>query len=71
MAKKPGDNKALQPGSNKMVKVRILPLRGIGGIGGPGDEGMLPEDQALQYVADGYCEIISNEEPQTVQTTAQ
>lgn len=66
MAKKPSVNKAVTPGENKMVRVRVLPLRGIGGIGGPGAEGFLPEDQAMLYVADGYAELVKDE-PSTIE----
>lgn len=69
--KKSIENKKIEPESNKMVKVRILPLRGIGGIGGPGAEGVLPKEAAERYVAEGYCVIVEDEPPTVVGSSAQ
>ena len=62
MAKKPTENKGLMPGENKtigMVRVKILPLRGIGGYGNAGDEVMMPDYEADYYVREGYVKIVS------------
>lgn len=45
-----------------MVKVRILPLRGIGGYGHAGDEVWMSRDEAAYYESDGYVEILKVEE---------
>lgn len=44
-----------------MVKVKILPLRGIGGYGTAGDEVWMPEAEAEYYKRDGYVEILKEE----------
>jgi hypothetical protein len=59
--KKPVANKSKVPGR---VKVRLLPGRGIGGIGGPGTEAWINKAEADQYVADGYVEIIQKAKEQ-------
>jgi hypothetical protein len=68
MADKPKANKAMTPGANKQevaaerkVKVRINPLRGIGGYGNGGDEVWMPKAEADQYVAEGYVTILKVE----------
>lgn len=72
MAKKPEENKAYTPPENKadfveheveagMVKVRILPLRGIGGYGHAGDEVWMSADEAEYYKREGYVEILKVE----------
>lgn len=60
MAKTPTQNKSLSGG---VVRVRIRPLRGIGGYGNAGDEVMMPADEARAYQADGYVDILG-EQPQ-------
>lgn len=42
----------------KKVKIRILPLHGIGGIGNAGDVAWINADAAAIYVREGYVEII-------------
>jgi hypothetical protein len=42
----------------KKVKVRILPLHGIGGIGNAGDVAWINADAAAIYVREGYVEIV-------------
>lgn len=48
----------------KKVKVRILPLKGIGGVGNAGDEVWMSESDAQYYVREGYVEIIPTEAAQ-------
>lgn len=50
----------------KKLKIRILPLRGIGGIGKAGDTALLPEDEAEYWVKEGYAEIIAHDEAEVV-----
>lgn len=64
MAKKVNEAK-----KEKRVKIRILPLRGIGGIGSAGDTAWLPIDEAEQWVKDGYVEIISTDEPEPIESS--
>ena len=42
----------------KKVKVRILPLKGIGGVGNAGDEVWMSEGDAQYYVREGFVEVI-------------
>lgn len=42
----------------KNIKVRILPLHNIGGVGNAGDEVWMSEADAEIYVRDGYVEIV-------------
>ena len=47
--------------ADKQIKVRILPLHNIGGVGNAGAVvWMMPED-AEMYFRDGYVEYISDE----------
>ncbi len=67
MAKKPPKNKGkqaplLNKGDEKMVKVRIRPYRGIGGVGGPGTETMMSLALAQEYARDGYLDILKEDE---------
>jgi len=67
MADKPKANKAVTPGANKQdvlerqVKVRINPLRGIGGYGNAGDEVWMPESEAAYYEQETYVTILKEE----------
>lgn len=45
----------------KKVKVRILPLKGIGGVGNEGDEVWMNESDAQYYVREGFVELIETE----------
>jgi len=45
----------------RKVKVRILPLKGIGGVGNAGDEVWMSESDAQYYVREGFVEIIEAE----------
>ena len=40
------------------VKVRILPLKGIGGVGNAGDVVWMSEADAEMYVRDGFVEVV-------------
>jgi len=44
-----------------MVHIRVLPYRGIGGVGGPGTVTQMEKALAEQYEADGYVEILNKE----------
>ena len=46
--------------AEKKIKVRILPLHGIGGIGDEGDVVWLPESEAQYWVKEGYVEIVTD-----------
>lgn len=50
----------------KMVKVKILPLHNIGGIGRAGDVVWMVEKEAAIYVEEGYVEIV--DQPHTTRT---
>ncbi len=47
--------------AEQKVKVRILPLKGIGGVGNAGDEVWMSIDDAQYYVREGFVEVIENE----------
>lgn len=55
------EDKAAKPEAHKggMVRVRVKPLRGVGGVGGPGTEALMPREQAEQYAREGYVEILT------------
>ena len=40
------------------VKVRILPLKGIGGVGNAGDVVTMSAADAEMYVRDGFVEVV-------------
>ena len=40
------------------VKVRILPLKGIGGVGNAGDVVWMSEADAEMYARDGFVEVV-------------
>lgn len=46
---------------NEVVRVRILPGRGIGGYGKGGDVVVMTRDEAERWVREGYVEVISNQ----------
>lgn len=52
----------------KKVKVRILPLKGIGGVGYAGDEVWMSEAEAKQYFEDGYVEYVEEAPAPTLTT---
>ena len=68
MAYKPKANKAQVPVENKQdtaerqVKVRIRPLRGIGGYGNQNEEVWMPENEAAYYASEGYVDILTDKE---------
>ena len=41
------------------VKVRILPLKGIGGVGNAGDVVWMSAADAEMYVRDGFVELVA------------
>lgn len=47
--------------SEKRVRIRILPLRGIGGIGGPGAEAWVTAEEAKRWVEGGYAKLATDE----------
>lgn len=55
--------------SDKMVRIKIKPLRGIGGIGGPGTVANIPKKDAKHWVEEGYAEYFK-EKPQVVNSSA-
>lgn len=57
--------------AEKMVTIVVLPLRGIGGIGGPGSRGRVPLSEAKQWEKDGYARIVKDDEDKLVKSTAQ
>jgi len=44
---------------DKKVKIRILPLRGIGGVGSAGDTSWMTKEEADYWVKEGYVEILN------------
>ena len=44
------------------VRVRIKPLKGIGGIGNAGDEVMMTPEEAEMYFRDGYVEYVEEQQ---------
>jgi len=42
----------------KKVRIRILPLKGIGGIGDAGDTAWMTKEEADYWVKEGYIEIL-------------
>lgn len=54
MAKK----KEVQKQAQNQVRIRILPLHGIGGVGNAGDTAWMDKKEAEQYEKDGYLEIL-------------
>lgn len=42
------------------VKVRLKPLKSIGGVGNPGDVVTMSEEDAKRYVEEGYVEIVED-----------
>lgn len=58
MVRKPVEKNNKEEHAHDQVRIRILPLRGIGGIGNAGDQAWMSREDADQYVADGYVEIL-------------
>lgn len=48
---------------NAKVKVRILPLKGIGGVGNAGDVVWMSAADAEMYVRDGYVVKVEEKTP--------
>ncbi|RPJ38662.1 MAG: hypothetical protein EHM35_04010 [Planctomycetaceae bacterium] len=42
----------------KKVRIRILPLKGIGGVGDAGDTAWMTKEEADRWVKEGYVEIL-------------
>lgn len=55
---------------DKKVKVRILPLKGIGGYGNAGAEVWMSAAEAEMYIREGYVELISDDASTTPPSTA-
>jgi hypothetical protein len=51
-----------QAKKDKKVRVRVLPLKGIGGFGDAGHVGWMTKAEADQWVKDGYVEILPDED---------
>jgi hypothetical protein len=47
----------------KKIKVKILPLHNIGGVGHEGDEVWMSKAEAETYIAAGYVEVVKDEAP--------
>lgn len=45
-------------GEPERVRVRVLPYRGVGGIGNEGAEGWVSPEYARELVDDGYVELV-------------
>lgn len=55
---------------DKKVKVRILPLKGIGGVGNAGDVVTMSPADAEMYVRDGFVEVVEEAAVQTLTPTS-
>ena len=44
--------------NEEKIKVRILPLKGIGGVGNAGDAVWMSAADAEMYVRDGFVEVV-------------
>ena len=49
--------------NEEKVKVRILPLKGIGGVGNAGDVVWMSAADAEMYVRDGFVEVVAEGTP--------
>lgn len=47
-----------EPKRSGKVMIEILPMRGIGGVGGAGTQAEMEWEQAEQYARDGYVKIL-------------
>jgi hypothetical protein len=47
-----------EPKVPERVRVRVLPYRGVGGIGNEGAEGWVSPEYARELVDDGYVELV-------------
>jgi len=47
----------------KTVRVKILPLKGIGGVGNAGDVVTMSAADAEMYVRDGFVEVVPDPPP--------
>jgi hypothetical protein len=52
------------------IKVRILPLKGIGGVGNAGDVVTMSAADAEMYVRDGYVEVVEDATPSDLRTSS-
>jgi hypothetical protein len=51
------------------VKVRILPLKGIGGVGNAGDVVWMTAADAEMYVRDGFVEVVEDSAPSALRAS--
>jgi hypothetical protein len=51
------------------IKVRILPLKGIGGVGDAGDVVTMSAADAEMYVRDGFVEVVEESTPSVLRTS--
>jgi len=51
--------------ADEKVRVRIRPLKGIGGVGNAGDVVMMSPEDAEMYFRDGYVEYVDEEKSAT------
>jgi hypothetical protein len=49
--------------NDEKVKVQILPLKGIGGVGNAGDVVWMSAADAEMYVRDGFVEVVKDSAP--------
>lgn len=55
---------------DKRVRIRILPLHGIGGVGDAGDTAWMTKAEADDWVAQGYVEILPDADEPVPSTAA-
>jgi hypothetical protein len=55
---------------NKKVRIRVLPLHGIGGVGDAGTVAWMTKSEADQWVKDGYVEILPDAAEEPVPSSA-
>ncbi len=51
---------------DEKIRVRILPLKGIGGVGNAGDVVMMSASDAEMYVREGFVEIVVENDAPTL-----
>ena len=57
--------------ADEKVRVRIRPLKGIGGVGNAGDVVMMSPEDAEMYFRDGYVEYVDEEQSATSPQTGE
>ena len=55
--------------NDEKVKVRILPFKGIGGVGNAGDVVWMSAADAEMYVRDGFVEAVTDPTPSVLRTS--